>query len=107
MNIIGKKTLKESAAGYYSQKQCENLAAFKLKQQTVLQKSVTIQCAQLFHINENQIVTIRRPDKEGAPMERHLVTGFTRPIAESGAMQINATSVSDFPNVTIIEPVSE
>lgn len=107
VNIIGKKTLKESAAGYYSQKQCENLAAFKLKQQTVLQKSVTIQCAQLFHINENQIVTIRRPDKEGAPMERHLVTGFTRPIAENGAMQINATSVSDFPDVTIIEPVSE
>ena len=107
VNIIGKKTLKESAAGYYSQKQCENLAAFKLKQQTVLQKSVTIQSAQLFHINENQIVTIRRPDKEGAPMERHLVTGFTRPIAESGPMQINATSVSDFPNVTIIEPVSE
>lgn len=106
VNIIGKKTLKESAAGYYSQKQCENLAAFKLKQQTVLQKSVTIQSAQLFHINENQIVTIRRPDKEGAPMERHLVTGFTRPIAESGPMQINATSVSDFPDVTIVEPVS-
>lgn len=107
VNIIGKKTLKESAAGYYSQKQCENLAAFKLKQQTVLQKSVTIQSAQLFHINENQIVTIRRPDKEGTPVERHLVTGFTRPIAESGPMQINATSVSDFPDVTIIEPVSE
>ena len=107
VNIIGRKTLKESAAGYYSQKQCENLAAFKLKQQTVLQKSVTIQCAQLFHINENQIVTIRRPDKEGSPMERHLVTGFTRPIAENGVMQINATSVSDFPNVTIVEPVLE
>ena len=107
VNIIGRKTLKESAAGYYSQKQCENLAAFKLKQQTVLQKSVTIQCAQLFHINENQIVTIRRPDKAGAPMERHLVTGFTRPIAENGVMQINATSVSDFPDATIVEPVLE
>ena len=107
VNIIGRKTLKESAAGYYSQSQCENLAAFRLKQQTVLQKSVTIQSAQLFHINENQIVTIRRPDKAGAPMERHLVTGFTRPIAESGPMQINATSVSDFPDATIVEPVME
>lgn len=107
VNIIGKKTLRESEAGFYTQKQCENLAAFRLKQQTVLQKSISIQSAQMFHINENQIVTIRRPDKAGAPMERHLVTGFTRPIAENGPMQINATSVSDFPVATIIDPVYE
>lgn len=104
INLIGLKTHKESAAGYYTEKQCESLAMFRLKQQTVLQKSVTIQSGQLFHINENQLVMIRRPDKPGSPMERHLVTGFTRPIAQTGAMQINATSVNDFLTATIVYP---
>jgi len=104
INIIGKKTLKESSAGFYTEKQCENLAVFKLKRFTVLQKSVTIQSAQLFHISENQLVTIRRPDKEGNPVERHLVVGFTRPLAQTGPMQINATSVNDLPTATILYP---
>ena len=104
VNLIGIKTHKESAAGFYTEKQCENLAVFRLKRQTVLQKSVSIQSAQLFHISENQLVTIRRPDKPGAPLERHLVTGFTRPIAQTGVMRIDATSVNDFVSATVIYP---
>ena len=101
INLIGRKTFRESAAGYYSKRQCEDLAVFKLKRQTVLQKSVSIQSAQLFHIQENQLVTIARPDKPGTPIERHLVTGFTRPIGQTGTMTIEATSVQDFPVATI------
>lgn len=104
VRIIGNKIKRESAAGYYTGKQCESLAAFKLKRQTILQKSVTINCAQLFHINENELVTIRRPDKPGQPVERHLVTGFTRPIAQTGEMQINATSVNDMISASIVYP---
>ena len=104
VNIIGRKTLRESKAGYYSDGQCKNLAAFKLKRQTILQRSVTIQSAQMFHISENNLVTVRRPDKPGNPVERHLVTGFTRPIAQTGVMQISATSVNDAVNATITEP---
>lgn len=103
--MIGKKTYRESAAGYASRRQCEDLAVFKLKRQTILQKSVTIQSTQIFHLQENQLVTIRRPDKPGAPMERHLVTGFTRPIAQTGQMTIQATSVQDFPVATIVKPL--
>lgn len=102
INLIGKKTYRESAAGYASRRQCEDLAVFKLKRQTILQKSVTIESTQLFHIQENQLVTILRPDKKGAPLERHLVTGFTRPIAQTGKMTIQATSVQDFPVATIM-----
>jgi uncharacterized protein YijF (DUF1287 family) len=69
-----------------------------------LQNAVTIQCGQLFHIRENQVVNIRRPDKPGAPAEKHLVTGFTRPIAQTGQMQINATSIGDAATVTIVYP---
>lgn len=102
INLIGKKTYRESAAGYYSRRQCEDLAVFKLKRQTVLQKSVSIQSTQMFHIQENQLVTIRRIDKPGSPVERHLVTGFTRPIGQTGPMSIEATSVQDFPMATIM-----
>ena len=102
INLIGKKTYRESAAGYYSRRQCEDLALFKLKRQTVLQKSVTITSSQIFHMQENQLVTIARPDKPNSPIERHLVTGFTRPIAQTGNMTIQATSVQDFPVATIM-----
>ena len=103
VNLIGKKVLRISSPGYASDKQCENLAVFKLKRQTVLQKSVSIESAQIFHLQENQLVTIQRPDKPGQPVERHLVTGFTRPIAQKGNMQIEATSANDFPVATVNE----
>lgn len=102
INLIGMKTYREAASGYYSRRQCEDLAKFKLKRQTVLQKSVSISSSQLFHIQENQLVTILRPDKPGMPMERHLITGFTRPIGQTGQMTIQATSVQDFPIATIM-----
>ena len=101
VNLIGRKVKRLSSPGYASDKQCENLAVFKLKRQTVLQKSVSIESAQIFHLQENQLVTIQRPDKPGNPVERHLVTGFTRPIAQKGSMQIEATSVNDFPVATV------
>lgn len=106
INLIGRKTYRESAAGYATNKQCENLAVFKLKRQTILQKSVTIQSTQIFHLSENNLVTIYRPDKKGQPIERHLITGFTRPIAQTGKMTIQATSVQDIAIATTI-PVTK
>lgn len=103
VNLIGKKTYRETAAGYASRRQCEDLAVFKLKRQTILHKSVSIECSQLFHIQENQLVTITREDKPGSPIERHLVNGFTRPIGQTGKMTIQATSVQDFPIATITQ----
>lgn len=103
--LIGHKILRESRPGFSTRKQCEALAVFRLKRQTILQKSVSIESAQLFHLRENELVTVYRPDKEGRPTERHLVTGFTRPIAQTGKMTIQATSVQDFPVATIIRPL--
>ena len=102
INLIGKKTYRESKAGYASNRQCEDLAVFKLKRQTILQKSVSIESTQMFHIQENQLVTIRRIDKQGTPIERHLITGFSRPISQTGNMTIQATSVNDFPTATVM-----
>lgn len=98
---LGKRTLIKSASGYYADQQCEDLAAWWLKRYAVLTKSVSISSKQMFHIEENNLVTIRRLDKPGAPVERHLVTGFTRPLGQRGEMTIQATSVEDFPIATI------
>ena len=98
---IGRKSQVETASGYYTKEQCAALAAFKLKRATVLQKSVTIDCTQMFHLQENNLITVRRTDKQGAPIERHLIQSYTIPLSQTGQMSITATSVTDYPNITI------
>lgn len=100
---IGRKTKRESAAGYYTKTQCRDLAEWKLKRATALQKSVSISCSQIFHIQENTLVEIVRTDKSGSPVERHLVMGFTRPLTSTGEMTVNAVSVNDYPIATLTE----
>ena len=99
--LIGRKTMRETASGYYTQTQCRDLAEWKLKRATVLQKAVSISCVQMMHIFENNIVSICRTDKPGAPVERHLIQGYTRPLAGNGSMTISAVSVNDLPTATI------
>lgn len=101
VNIIGRKTFRETKAGYATDTMCQDYAAWKLKRSTALQKAVTITCSQLFHIEENSLVTIRRADKPGSPVERHLITGFSRPLTGTGQMTINCVSVNDFPIATL------
>lgn len=103
VQTIGRKTVKESAAGFATSKQCEDLAVWKLKRSTGLQRAVSVSCQQIFHIEENALVTIVRQDKEGSPVERHLVMGFSRPLSTKGEMTIDAVSVADFPVATVTE----
>jgi hypothetical protein len=101
VNLIGYKTERISKQGFYTDDICEAQAVFELKRKTVLQSAVSISSVQMFHLSENNLVEIRRTDKPGAPIERHLIQGFTRPLGETGSMTINATSVVDFPIATI------
>lgn len=98
---LGRRTKRMTASGYYTTTQCTDLAVWKLKRAAVLQKAVTISCSQLFHIAENNLITIVRTDKSGAPVERHLIQGFTRPLSGNGEMTINCVSVQDFPSATV------
>ena len=93
---LGRRTLRIRGSGYATTRQCQDLADWQLKRNCILKKSVTIESNQIFHIQENKLVTIRRTDKPGEPVERHLVTGFSRPIGQTGSMTINATSVEDY-----------
>ena len=101
IKLIGRKTFRESKPEFSTDTMCKDYAVWKMKRAAALQKAVTISCGQLFHIQENSLVTIIRSDKEGSPAERHLIVGFSRPLASTGAMSINAVSVNDFPNATI------
>ena len=101
VQTIGRKTFRMSAPGFGTDQQCQDLAVWRLKRSSALQKAITISCSQIFHIEENSLVSIVRTDKPGSPVERHLVMGFTRPLAATGEMQINAVSVQDFVTATV------
>ena len=101
VNLIGRKTFRESKSGYATDRQCRDYALWRLKRAAILQNSVTIECSQLMHLEENKLVSIARTDKAGTPRELHLVTGFSRPLAWNGSMQITATSVNDLPLGTV------
>jgi hypothetical protein len=99
---IGLKTTRLEMSNYYSDQMCQDYAEWQLKRFSVLSKGVTVSCTQMFHIVENELITVQRSDKPGSPVERHLVTGFSRPIGQTGAMTINCVSVNDFPIATLI-----
>ena len=102
VNLIGKITYREEQSGFSTQTQCEDLAVWKLKRMSALQKGVSISCTQLMHIRENELVEIRRTDKAGSPVERHLIQGFSRPLVGTSQMTINAVSVVDVPDITVV-----
>lgn len=103
VSLIGRRTKRESASGYATDQQCMDLAEWRLKRSSVLQRAVSVSCSQMMHIDLNSLVEIVRSDKEGSPVERHLIQGFTRPLAYSGAMTVSAVSVNDFPILTLMK----
>ena len=100
---IGRKTIRLEMPNYYSDTICQDYAMWQLKRYTTMSKEVTIQCTQMFHIVENQLITLQRQDKPGSPIERHVVQGFSRPIGQTGTMTINCISTEDYPNATLVE----
>lgn len=104
---VGMKTKRIPMSNYYSDDICQSYADWMLKRYSTLQKSVTITTTQMFHIVENGLITIERTDKEGHPIERHLVQSFTRPIGQTGSMTIEAVSVRDLANSNNIAPVAD
>ena len=79
---------------YYTDEQCNELAAYYLKQLTIKQRSVTITSSPIYHLRENRLVDCIRPYTYVE--EPLLVSGFSIPIGTTGSMTINATSVNEF-----------
>lgn len=101
INIIGFKIDRQEKSGYYTEQVCMDLAEFELKRNTILKKSVSITSKQMFHLQENNLVSVRRIDKKGSPIERHLINGYSIPLSAKGSMTISATSAADFPIATV------
>lgn len=101
INAIGRKTIRVQQSGFATDTQCKDYAEWMVKRSSVLQRAVSISCSQMFHIRGNELITLTRTDKQGNPTERHLIQGFSRPLAAAGAMTINATAVNDFAAATI------
>ena len=101
IHAIGRKTIRIAQAGFGTNQQCQDYAGWMVKRSSVLQKSVSVSCSQILHIRGNELITLVRTDKDGSPVERHLVQGFSRPLVGTGEMSINATSVNDYPVATI------
>lgn len=101
INLIGRKTKRESKPEYATERICADYAEWMVKRTSVLHRAVTIQCNQIFHLTENTLIEVVRSDLPGAPVEKHLVQGFTLPLSGTEAMSITATSIHDFPSITL------
>lgn len=101
INFIGRRTERESRPEFATQTICEDYAVWKMKRAAVLHKAVTVSCNQVFHLDVNNLIEIDRTDKTPAETEVHLIQGFTIPLAGDQPMSITATSVNDFPGVTV------
>ena len=106
INIIGRRVYTEERADYWNTDQCASLARWHLKRKTILQKAVTVECGQMFHLIENRLISVKRVDKPGSPVEKHLIQGFTIPVGETGSMSISCVSVNDIPDFTVTTSVS-
>ncbi len=95
VQIVGIKTYPPyEDTAYYTDEQCNELAEYYLKRQTIKQRSVQISSAPMFHLRENRLIECVRPytmEKEAL-----LISGYDLPIGTTGTMSITATSVNEF-----------
>lgn len=101
INAIGRKTKWVQQAGFGTDTQCRDYAEWMVKRSSVLQRAINISCSQMYHLHGNALCTLCRTDKPGSPVERHLVLGFSRPLASNGEMSVSCVSVNDFPTATV------
>lgn len=86
---IGAKCYSEEQSSYYTTLQCQEMADYLLKQKSSLLATTTIESVPIYHIRENELVTLERPEVSNA-VELYLVTGYSMPMGQTGSMTINA-----------------
>lgn len=92
---IGYKTYPAiTQSKYYTVQQCSEYARYELARRTMVQKTVSFTTSPIYHVQENDLITLLRSDISDTP-EKYMVTGFTLPLGGTGTMTINAVSVED------------
>lgn len=85
---------------YYSDEQCEELAKYHAKVDTILQKSGDIKSTPIFHLDVNKIVTVSTPNNKMSK-EMFLVSGYT--LTPMGNMSVNVTSINVLKDFSVVE----
>lgn len=85
---------------YASDAQCEELAKYYAKTDTILQKSGSISSVTLYHLDVNKLVTVSTPNNNMSK-ELFLITGFS--LSASGSMTLNIASVNILKNFSVVE----
>lgn len=92
---IGRRTLHISDTKFYTDIQATEYAEYELKRRTALQRAVSFECTPIFHLKENDLVTITREDIQASEVpELFIVNGFTLPLGQ-GNMSVNAVSINE------------
>lgn len=94
MQKIGKKTKVFENAAYYSDEMAQEWAEFLLKENSIVNKSVTLTCSPIYHLDVNKLILAYNP-KKNYQLEKYLITGLSIPLNYQGIMTINCTSVND------------
>lgn len=89
---IGARHYAEEQSSYYTDTQCQEMAEYLLKQKSSLLTTTTIESVPIYHIRENELITLERPEVSSA-VETYLVTGYSMPLGQLGSMSINAVRV--------------
>ena len=103
---IGRKTAPiEEQSKYYADEQCQDLSDYRLSQYKKLAVDATIECAPIFHLQENCLVTVYRDGVDNARIP-YLVSGWTMPLGQTGTMTINASKLSIPSDNVYLEPTT-
>lgn len=91
---IGYKTKVFEDTNYYADELAQSWAEFLLRQYTILNRSITLTCSPMYHLDVNKIIEITDVENNYR-QEKFLINSLSIPLSYSGVMTINATSVND------------
>lgn len=90
---IGKKTKVYEDTNYYSDGLCQDWANYLLRNNTILQTSLSLQTIPLYHLDVNKLITITNT-KYHIKEEKFLINSLSIPLG-LGQMTISATSINE------------
>lgn len=90
---IGKKTKVYEDTNYYSDGLCQDWANYLLRNNTILQTSLSLQTIPLYHLDVNKLITITNT-KYHLKEEKFLINSLSIPLG-LGQMTISATSINE------------
>ena len=102
VSIVGNKTYHEERSKYYADSQCQELAEYYLNQYQNLSSTINISCSPMYHLQENELVTVYREGKDDRVVPC-LVSGWTLPIG-LGQMQITAKRLNAARDFQVVTP---